>query len=101
MDISKDAMPQAEESQESLFSQLGKYVTFKSGNEYFGIKIEYVNEIIVLQEITVIPESVDYITSPTPAKRAASNTLSFTSSCESPRLRGPKPISALTVSSKS
>ena len=40
MDISKDVMTQAEESQESLFSQLGKYVTFKSGNEYFGIKIE-------------------------------------------------------------
>lgn len=61
MDISKDVVLEAEDSQESLFSQLGKYVTFKSGNEYFGIKIEYVNEIIVLQEITVIPESVDYI----------------------------------------
>ena len=38
-----------------------KYVTFKSGNEYFGLKIEYVNEIIVFQEITEIPESEDYI----------------------------------------
>lgn len=38
-----------------------KYVTFKSGNEYFGLKIEYVNEIIVFQEITQIPESEDYI----------------------------------------
>ena len=38
-----------------------KYVTFKSGNEYFGIKIEYVNEIIVFREITEIPESEDYI----------------------------------------
>ncbi|MEE1343032.1 MAG: chemotaxis protein CheW [Lachnospiraceae bacterium] len=42
-------------------TQKGKYVTFKSGNEYFGIKIEYVNEIIVFQEITEIPESEDYI----------------------------------------
>ena len=41
--------------------QRDKYVTFKSGNEYFGLKIEYVNEIIVYQEITEIPESDDYI----------------------------------------
>ena len=38
-----------------------KYVTFMSGKECFGLKIEYVNEIIVLQEITVIPETEDYI----------------------------------------
>ena len=38
-----------------------KYVTFKSGNEYFGLKIEYVNEIVVMQEIAQIPESEDYI----------------------------------------
>ena len=42
-------------------TQQDKYVTFKSGNEYFGLKIEYVNEIIVFQEITQIPESEDYI----------------------------------------
>lgn len=41
--------------------QLDKYVTFKSGNEYFGLKIEYVNEIIVFQEITEIPESENYM----------------------------------------
>ena len=41
--------------------QQDKYVTFKSGNEYFGLKIEYVNEIIVFQEITQMPESEDYI----------------------------------------
>lgn len=41
--------------------QQDKYVTFKSGNEYFGLKIEYVREIIVYQEITEIPESEDYI----------------------------------------
>lgn len=39
----------------------GKYVTFKSGKEFFAIKIEYVNEIIVYQEITAIPESVDFL----------------------------------------
>lgn len=42
-------------------TQKGKYVTFLSGQEYFGLKIEYVNEIIVLQEITAVPESEDYI----------------------------------------
>ena len=42
-------------------TQKGKYVTFKSGNEYFGLKIQYVNEIIGYQEITAIPESEEYI----------------------------------------
>lgn len=42
-------------------TQKGKYVTFKSGNEYFGLKIQYVNEIIVFQEITAIPECEDYL----------------------------------------
>ncbi len=42
-------------------AQKDKYVTFKSGKEYFGIQIRYVNEIIVFQEVTSIPESQDYI----------------------------------------
>jgi len=42
-------------------TQQDKYVTFQSGNEYFALKIEYVSEIIVFQEITEIPESEDYI----------------------------------------
>ena len=42
-------------------TQQDKYVTFKSGNEYFGLKIQCVNEIIVYQEITHVPESEDYI----------------------------------------
>ncbi len=42
-------------------TQKDKYVTFKAGSEYFGLKIEYVNDIIVSQEITEIPESEDYI----------------------------------------
>lgn len=41
--------------------QKGKYVTFQSGHEFFGIKIQYVNEIIVFQEITEIPECENYI----------------------------------------
>ncbi len=42
-------------------AQKGKYMTFKSGNEYFGLKIQYVNEIIQFQSITAIPETEDYI----------------------------------------
>lgn len=46
---------------EQQMIQKEKYVTFKSGNEYFGLKIEYVNEIIRFQEITAVPESPEYI----------------------------------------
>lgn len=42
-------------------TQKGKYMTFKSGNEYFAIGIQYVNEIIGFQKITVIPETADYL----------------------------------------
>lgn len=44
-----------------LTTQQDKYVTFKSGKEHYGLKIEYVREIIVIQEITSIPESEEYI----------------------------------------
>ena len=42
-------------------TQKGKYVTFQSGNEFYGLKIQYVSEIIVYQEITEIPESPEYV----------------------------------------
>lgn len=38
-----------------------KYMTFKLGSEYYGLKIQYVKEIITFQAITVIPETEDYI----------------------------------------
>lgn len=41
--------------------QKSKYMTFKSGNEYYGLKIEYVNEIIQILPITKVPETDDYI----------------------------------------
>lgn len=47
--------------EEKKISRKQKYVTFMSGKEYFGLKIECVNEIIVAQEITAIPETEDYI----------------------------------------
>lgn len=42
-------------------AQKSKYLTFKSGNEYFGLKIQYVNEIIQIPPITAIPRTEDYI----------------------------------------
>ncbi len=54
----------AEEVKEELMeedSQKGKFMTFQTGKEYFGISISYVNEIIAMQPITAIPEVEDYI----------------------------------------
>lgn len=42
-------------------TQRDKYMTFKSGNEYFAIGIEYISEIIPFQRITVVPETESYI----------------------------------------
>lgn len=42
-------------------SQKGKFMTFQTGKEYFGINISYVNEIIMMQSITAIPEVEDFI----------------------------------------
>lgn len=42
-------------------TQKGKFMTFQTGKEFFGISISYVNEIIVMQPITAVPEVEDYI----------------------------------------
>lgn len=39
----------------------GKYMTFKAGSEYYGLEIQYVDEIRCFQTITPIPETEDYI----------------------------------------
>lgn len=54
----------AEDLREELLeedSQKGKFMTFRTGKEYFGISISYVNQIIAMQPITAIPEVADYI----------------------------------------
>lgn len=54
----------AEEIKEELLeedTQKGKFMTFQTGKEFFGISISYVNEIIVMQPITAVPEVEDYI----------------------------------------
>lgn len=42
-------------------TQKGKFMTFKSGNEYFGIELKYIVEIIGIQSITAVPEVEEYI----------------------------------------
>ncbi|MCR5792732.1 MAG: chemotaxis protein CheW [Lachnospiraceae bacterium] len=42
-------------------TQKGKYMSFRLGNEYYGIGINYVNEIIGIQPITEVPKTEDYI----------------------------------------
>lgn len=42
-------------------SQRDKYLTFSLGNEFYGIEIKYVTEIIGLQPITEVPELPQYI----------------------------------------
>lgn len=42
-------------------TQKGKFLTFSLGNEFYGIEIMYVTEIIGIQAITEVPELPDYI----------------------------------------
>lgn len=54
-----EELEQEEEQEED--TQKGKFMTFQTGKEYFGISISYVNEIISMQSITGVPEVEDYI----------------------------------------
>lgn len=42
-------------------TQKGKFLTFRLENEYFGIEIRFVTEIVGIQDITSIPEFPDYV----------------------------------------
>lgn len=42
-------------------TQKGKYLTFSIGNEFYGIEIAHVTEIIGLQPITEVPELPVYV----------------------------------------
>ena len=50
---------QLEEASQDVRAEM--YMTFKSGSEYFGLKVRYVSEIIQCQAITAIPETEDFI----------------------------------------
>ena len=42
-------------------TQKGKFLTFSLGKETYGIEILHVTEIIGIQDITVIPQALEYI----------------------------------------
>lgn len=57
LDVSNES-----DEQEGADTQKGNYMTFRIGEEYYGIAISYVNEIINnVQSITAIPEVENYI----------------------------------------
>lgn len=56
IDNMKQNLPDYEED-----TQKGKFLTFLLGNEFYGIEIGHVTEIIGLQPITEIPELPEYI----------------------------------------
>jgi len=53
--VEQDTLDQIEDTQK------GKFLTFCMGNEFYGIEIKYVTEIIGLQPITEIPAMPEYI----------------------------------------
>lgn len=55
-EITMDELLEEEED-----TQKGKYMTFHSGEEAYGIELKYINEIIGIQPITKIPEVDKYI----------------------------------------
>ncbi len=50
-----------EEIEQEEDTQRGKFLTFSLGNEFYGLEISYVTEIIGLQPITEIPDLPDYV----------------------------------------
>ncbi|SPF34366.1 Chemotaxis signal transduction protein [Candidatus Desulfosporosinus infrequens] len=53
--VEQDSQDQDEDTQK------GKFLTFCMGNDFYGIEIKYVTEIVGLQPITEIPEMPEYI----------------------------------------
>lgn len=50
-----------DEEDENVDTQHGRYMTFKIEDEYYGIAITYVSEIIGITQITELPETPEYI----------------------------------------
>ncbi len=42
-------------------TQQGRYLTFQVGNEFFGVPIRVVTEIVMLMPITTVPQVPDYV----------------------------------------
>lgn len=54
-------MVQSEENEGQEKAQAGKYLTFKLGEEEYGLEIHKVIEIIGMQDITPVPRTPDYL----------------------------------------
>lgn len=54
-------MTETEDLLEQEDTQSGKFLTFLLGDEFYGVDIKYVTEIISFQPLTSIPELPDYI----------------------------------------
>lgn len=52
---------ESQEFWEQEDTQKDKFLTFLLGNEYYGIEIKYVTEIVGMQAITEVPELPEYI----------------------------------------
>ncbi len=62
--MAEELLKNEEAEQDELLeddTQKGKFMTFQTGKEFFGISISYVNEIIAMQPIAAIPEVDDYV----------------------------------------
>ncbi len=58
----QEEMIQEEMLEEDILdTEKGKYMTFKTNGEYYGIALKYVVEIVGMQTLTAIPEVEDYI----------------------------------------
>lgn len=56
---SQDVIP--DDNDEEVDTQAGRYMTFQCGEEYYGIAIPYVNEIIGIQPIAELPDTPDFV----------------------------------------
>lgn len=59
--LDMDIDEEEELAEDASGDNIKQYMTFKSGAEYYGIELKYVNEIMGIQPITEIPEVEDYI----------------------------------------
>ncbi|MBL4684501.1 MAG: chemotaxis protein CheW, partial [Nannocystaceae bacterium] len=61
MTSNADLLSTAPQEQETEDTQAGKFLTFRLGNEVYGLEIGVVTEIIRWQDITPVPDVVEYI----------------------------------------
>lgn len=61
MRVQEEIIQEEMQEEDVLSTEKGKFMTFKTCGEYYGIELKYVVEIVGIQKITAIPEVEDYI----------------------------------------